>query len=86
LVADDIQQGVRGVKHLLQQCFDRYKVPGMVQISVTITPSGTVARAVTRGRFEGTDTGDCAAAAISQAQFKAFDGQPFTITYPVVFR
>jgi len=82
----DIQKGMRGIKGKVQACYDQYKVPGMVQVSVTIAPSGKVTSATVTGKFAGTPTGSCVAGAVKSAQFDRFKGAPLTITYPFVLR
>lgn len=81
-----IQGGMRAVKPRVQECFDRYKVPGMANVQVKIMPSGLVGKAKTVGMFTGTPTGNCVQAAVREARFPAFDGAPITITYPYVLR
>jgi hypothetical protein len=82
----DIQKGMRAVKGRVQGCYDQYKVPGMVQVSVSISPNGRVASANVTGKFAGTPTGACVAGAVKGAKFDRFRGAALTITYPFVLR
>jgi predicted Zn finger-like uncharacterized protein len=86
LEPSDIQKGMRGVKGRVQACYDQYKVPGMVQVSVTISPAGRVSGANVTGKFAGTPTGSCVAGAVRGAKFDRFRGGAITITYPFVLR
>jgi predicted Zn finger-like uncharacterized protein len=86
LEPSDIQKGMRGIKGRVQGCYDQYKVPGMVQVSVTIGSSGRVSSASVTGKFAGTPTGACVAGAVKGAKFDRFKGGALTITYPFVLR
>jgi uncharacterized protein len=82
----DIQLGMRGVQGSVARCFDRYQRPGLVEIAVTVQPSGKVLDASAVGPFTGTPTGACVAKAIRKARFKSFSGTAFTLKYPIVFK
>ncbi|MBI5481336.1 MAG: zinc-ribbon domain-containing protein [Deltaproteobacteria bacterium] len=86
LEPSDIQKGMRGIKGRVQGCYDQYKVPGMVSVSVTIGSSGRVSSASVTGKFAGTPTGACVAGAVKGAKFDRFKGAALTITYPFVLR
>jgi predicted Zn finger-like uncharacterized protein len=86
LEPSDIQRGMRAVKGRVQRCYDQYKVPGLVQVSVTISPSGRVSSTRVSGKFAGTPTGSCVAGAVRGAHFDKFRGGALTITYPFVLR
>ena len=77
---------MRSVKGRVQGCYDQYKVPGMVQVSVTIGSNGRVSNASVTGKFAGTPTGACVAGAVRGAKFDRFKGGALTITYPFVLR
>jgi hypothetical protein len=86
LEPSDIQDGMRALKPRFQVCYDTFRVPGMVLISMTIAPTGRVSKAIVTGRFANTPTGDCVAAVTRTAVFVPFTGGQLTITYPLVFR
>jgi len=81
-----IQAGMRALKGAVQACYDRYKIPGLVNIQVRIGRTGVVQSARIKGMFAGTPSGACVARAARQARFPRFSGNPITITYPFIMR
>lgn len=81
-----IQGGMRSTKTKVQACFDRFKVPGLARVSITIGRKGRVTSAKVKGVFAGTPTGDCVKKATRGARFPKFKGSPITITYPFLLR
>jgi hypothetical protein len=86
LSRSQIQGGMRGIKSLVQRCFDRYQIPGLANVQIRIDRDGTVGTARVRGMFADTPTGSCVTAAAGAARFPAFSGNAITITYPFVLR
>jgi hypothetical protein len=87
LTMGQIQQSIGGIKTEVQACYDRYREEGMVAVRFQITPEGRVTNPSIRGKFRGTDTGDCIIAAIKQAVFPKFSGKPMTINnYPFLLQ
>ena len=83
LKPSDIQHGMQGIKGRVQNCYAQYNVPGMVNVTVTINPSGRVSSAQVSGKFAGTPTGTCVASAVKGASFPRFKGQAMSgIDYP----
>jgi hypothetical protein len=80
------QEGMRPIKARVQECYERFKVPGMVTVTLTIAPSGRVSSVTAIGRFAGTATGACVANIVKGATFRPFNGPPVTMTYPFVLR
>lgn len=70
----------------LRACFERFGVPGMVQVQLTIESSGRVSSAAAVGTFASTPTGDCAVRAVKNMRLPPFAGPPLEITYPIVLR
>lgn len=81
-----IQSGMRRIKGHVQNCYDRFKVPGLANVQVTIEQSGRVSTTRVKGIFSGTPTGACVQAAVRRARFQKFRGKPITFTYPFVLR
>lgn len=86
LERNDIQAGFRRIKGRVSACFDKYKVPGLVMANTTIAGTGKVSAVAISGKFKGTPTGRCVAAAVRTARFAKFSGVPMKIPYPYSFR
>ncbi len=86
LSRSDIQKGMRGIKGKVQGCYDRFKVPGLASVKVTIGRKGRVSNTKVKGVFAGTPTGSCVKKAAGGARFPKFKGTPFSITYPFILR
>ncbi|MFH1131770.1 MAG: GYF domain-containing protein, partial [Pseudomonadota bacterium] len=82
----EIQAGIKGVKERVASCFDRYKVPGLVMVKVSIGGNGRIESSSVSGRFAGTPTGSCVQSAVKSAVFPKFRGSPISITYPFNLR
>lgn len=85
LERSQIQAGMRKVKGRVKGCYDRFKVPGLAMVRVTISGSGKVSSARVSGLFAGTPTGSCVASAVKSARF-ARCKKSTTITYPFSLR
>jgi hypothetical protein len=79
----DIQRGMSSVRSRVSQCYAQFNVPGVVNVTVSIAPSGHVQSVQVTGKFAGTPTGDCVAKATKGASFPRFKGAAMTgIDYP----
>ena len=79
----EIQLGMSKVKSKVQSCYQRFREPGMVSVTLTIAPSGRVTSAWATGKFAGTDTGHCVERAVESARFRPFSGPAMDgIDYP----
>lgn len=83
LDSNDVKQAIGKLKGKTQACYDKYKEPGLVSVKFSVAPSGKVTTAAAKGKFKGTDTGNCVASAVKTAKFPAFNGAPMTFTFPV---
>ena len=81
-----IQGPLSAIKDKVNGCFERYGVPGIANVLVTVARNGTVAKAVVTGRFADTRTGDCVESVVKQTIFEPFTGAPMTFTYPYLLR
>ena len=86
LSRNDIQGGMRGIKGKVQGCYDRFKVPGLASVQITIGRAGKVTATKVKGVFASTPTGACVQKAAKGARFPKFKGTPITITYPFILR
>jgi predicted Zn finger-like uncharacterized protein len=82
----EIVNGMKSVKGRVQGCFDKYRVPGMANVTLTVARSGAVSGAKVKGIFAGTPTGACIQAAVRSATFSRFRGSPVTFDYPFILR
>ena len=79
-----IQTGMAGIRPKVHACGAQYRVPGTLNVDVTISPAGRVQSAVVTGKFAGTPTGYCVAEAVLAATFASFSGDPIRVAYPFV--
>lgn len=82
----DVQTGMRSVKARVAACYEQFKVPGTVQVKVTISNTGVVTKATASGKFANTDTGACVARAVTAATFPEFSGPSMSLTYPFLLQ
>ncbi|PID38924.1 MAG: hypothetical protein CSA24_00350 [Deltaproteobacteria bacterium] len=64
-----IVAGMRKVKPRVRGCFDRFRVPGLAMVKVSVGASGKVTRAKVTGIFGGTPTGACVSRVVKSARF-----------------
>ncbi len=71
----------------LQDCFIENKVPGLVDMRITILgKSGEVLKVEITGQFEGTATGKCLENAVSKISFPPFQDITIVKSYSVWFK
>ncbi len=73
---------MNSIKGQIAACFARYQTPGTAMMNVVVTQQGAVRAATTTGKFAGTPTGDCVAAAVKTVKFPPSDGVSFP--YPLL--
>jgi hypothetical protein len=79
----DIQRGMAKIRDKVASCYRQFNVPGMVNVTLAINPSGRVSTAQVTGKFSGTPTGSCIERAVRSAIFPRFSGPAMTgIDYP----
>ena len=77
-----VRAAMAPLERAVKACFRNFNVTkGAATLSVTVEPSGRIARVATAGRHAGTPAGGCAASAARRAKFPAFAGKPVTISY-----
>jgi hypothetical protein len=86
LSREAITQAMGRIKARVQACYEKFQQPGVVTAQVSIAPSGKVSQVGISGKFEGTETGSCVAAAVRSASFARFRGQPLSIDYPFLLQ
>jgi len=84
---NQIRNAMNRVKARVQACYDQFQVEGMANVGFSILGSGKISDVSIRGKFRGTDTGDCVVKAVKQASFPKFSGKPMTIkNYPFLLQ
>ena len=84
LSRSQIQSGMAGTKSKCAACYEQYRVPGVVNVKITIGPNGRMSSSSVSGKFAGTPTGSCVEKAVKSARFDAFSGPPMQLDYPVI--
>lgn len=79
---DDVSRAMSAIGDRARACHDEEGAVGSVNIRFTVDPSGKVTRASASGKFSGTATGRCVAAAVKSASFPRWNGSPMSFTYP----
>jgi hypothetical protein len=80
-------RGMQPARESAHACYERFKVPGRVDVGVNIAPDGHVTAAKPTGQFSNTPTGDCVAAAVkSTATFSPFKGPEMRIRWPIILQ
>ena len=70
----------------VRSCHERYKVPGLARVQITIQRNGRISSVRVRGVFADTPSGACVARAVRTARFPRFLGAPINITFPFILR
>ena len=83
LSREDIVKGMNQVMPKGRECFAQYKVPGVANVKVTVSPSGRVTNGVVTGKFAGTPSGSCVESALKGAKFPASAGLTFDYFVPL---
>lgn len=76
-----IVAGMQAIRGPVRACFDRFRVPGMALLRVTIGAHGRVSKTKVSGLFAGTPTGACVSRAVQSARFPQAKNAT-TISYP----
>ncbi len=81
----DLKKGMGPVAKRAADCYEKYQVPGLAKVQLTIEASGKVAGAKVLGSYDGTPTGQCLLDAINKASFPKTKS-PLSLTYPFMLR
>jgi hypothetical protein len=65
----DIVSAMKEVQQRVRDCYNQYKVPGVANVSISVSKGGRIASASVAGRFAGTPSGTCVEAAVKTARF-----------------
>ena len=87
LKAEHIKNTMAQNANYLQECFIEHKVPGLVDMRVTILgKTGEVLKVVILGQFEGTATGKCLEQAVNKIEFPPCQELTVERSYSVWFK
>ncbi len=78
----DVADAMATISDRARACQETEGAVGSVNIKFTVDPSGRVSKASATGKFAGTATGACVAAAVKSAKFPAWNGGPMSFSYP----
>lgn len=78
----EVRKAMTGLSGKTRACYEKYQKTGLVKIKFGVAPSGKVTSASATGKFKGTDTGKCIAAAVKTVKFAPFNGRPATLSWP----
>lgn len=81
LTGADMKRVMGSRKSKVDACYKKFGESGSVTVKVQVASNGQPKNVSVGGAFAGTPTGDCVAAAISGAEFPAWDGPPATVNY-----
>jgi hypothetical protein len=80
-------EGMKPVMPKVAACYERFRVPGSANLTITIANTGKVTHAQVDGPLGGTPTAACVEGAVMEAQFRTFtDAQQVITPYPVVLK
>ena len=77
LSQSDIVSAMKAVQPRVKECFNQYKVPGIANISISVSKGGRIASASVTGKFAGTPSGTCVEAAAKTAKFPPCEAMSF---------
>ncbi len=78
-----ILRAMNGVQPEVHGCYDRFKVPGIAMVRLTVDGAGKVPSAVVTGNFAGTPTGACVEHAVKHATFPPSAGGTIDYLFPL---
>jgi hypothetical protein len=82
LSPNGIRDGMGKISTLIQECYDRYQVPGLAEVAVTVNNQGVVIDVAVRGRFKDSPTtGQCLIDAVKKARFGTFKDPKMNFQY-----
>ena len=73
----DIVSAMKAVQPRVKECYNQYKVPGIANVSISVSKGGRIASASVTGKFAGTPSGTCVEAAAKTAKFPPCEAMSF---------
>jgi predicted Zn finger-like uncharacterized protein len=77
LSQSDIVSAMKAVQPRVKECYNQYKVPGIANVSISVSKGGRIASASVTGKFAGTPSGTCVEAAAKTARFPPCEAMSF---------
>jgi len=77
LSQSDIVSAMRAVQPRVKECYNQYKVPGIANVTISVSKGGRVASASVTGKFAGTPSGGCVESAAKTAKFPPCEAMSF---------
>jgi predicted Zn finger-like uncharacterized protein len=77
LSQSDIVSAMKAVQPRVKECYNQYKVPGIANVSISVSKGGRIASASVTGKFAGTPSGTCVEAAAKAAKFPPCEAMSF---------
>jgi hypothetical protein len=86
ITKEALRRSMKRIRGPVTACFARYRVPGLVEVKLTLERDGRIGAASIQGTFEGSPTAACVLEAVKKVRFPSFDGDHFTFVYPYLLR
>jgi hypothetical protein len=77
LSQSDIVSAMKAVQPRVKECYNQYKLPGIANVSISVSKGGRIASASVMGKFAGTPSGACVEAAAKTAKFPPCEAMSF---------
>jgi hypothetical protein len=77
LSQSDIVSAMRAVQPRVKECYNQYKVPGIANVTISVSKGGRVASASVTGKFASTPSGGCVESAAKTAKFPPCEAMSF---------
>jgi hypothetical protein len=77
LSQSDIVSAMKAVQPRVKECYNQYKIPGIANVSISVSKGGRIASASVTGKFAGTPSGTCVEAAAKTAKFPPCEAMSF---------
>jgi hypothetical protein len=77
LSQSDIVSAMRAVQPRVKECYNQYKVPGIANVTISVSKGGRIASAAVSGKFAGTPSGACVESAAKTAKFPPCEAMSF---------
>jgi len=77
LSQSDIVSAMRAVQPRVKECYNQYRVPGIANVTISVSKGGRVASAAVTGKFAGTPSGGCVESAAKTAKFPPCEAMSF---------
>ena len=77
LSQSDIVSAMKAVQPRVKECYNQYKLPGIANVSISVSKGGRIASATVTGKFAGTPSGTCVEAAAKTAKFPPCEAMSF---------